>query len=89
MATDDVPFQLLIWGYAYTGEIDEPGALTAELRPSKDRCTSEMHRLFDGTAEDLTRVRVSYGDEEYHRPPDHWALPWVSIHRMRQEMAGA
>lgn len=82
----DVAFQLRIWGHAYTGAVIEPGALTAEFRP-RDRTHAEALRLCDHTRIHLTSQRIYTSDTGWRSVPEHWALPWVTEHRMRQEMA--
>lgn len=64
---ESVDFQLLIWGYAITGDACEHSALVAESRrPSLDG-------WWDATSNQLASQGISDG-RLWRRVPDWWAL---------------
>lgn len=70
--TGDWETQMLIWGWAVSGH--DPLAVYTCEEPDWG-C---FYGWWDGDAASLNGRMVSYDDEPYHRPPDHWALPGVT-----------
>ncbi len=70
--------QVLLWGWACNGH-DDLAMFVAET-PWRDD-----YRWWDKDRAWLDTQRVAHGDEPYHLPPDHWALPGVTELRIRRE----
>lgn len=75
---------LRIWGCSYGFLTDnankEPSALISERQVALEW---SMTMWDDPTI--LERSFISTGNEDYHQPPDYWALPWVHGNREQLE----
>ena len=71
--------QLVLWGYALTGNMLETAALVAESHAELVRGAG----AWDRSAADLSGQMVGHGSEPMRRVKDFAALPWAAEHAIR------
>ena len=71
--------QLVLWGYALTGDMLETSALVCEGHPELVRGAG----AWDRSAADLSGQMVGHGSEPMRRVKDFAALPWAAEHAIR------
>lgn len=67
---DNVGFQLMVWGYAITGEATEFSAIVSEMP------VPPLYKSWDSTRSDLDRHSLCDG-VTWWDVPDWWALRWL------------
>jgi hypothetical protein len=77
--------QMLLWGYAISGDACEFSAILAE---DSSPPVLEAERAWDRTAAHVAGWLVSHGDELPRPVKEFAALPWVTEHLIRAVTGG-